>query len=159
MMTGGPRPEDLARIAHSHPEYSLLASALEGFLQLQEGSRERARELLAWAFDQRQEIARHPFAKSYLAGATVRVQVSPGVSADLPMSTSTIGLALAELHQEAGDLEAARSTVSRIHPPTTMSALSLAELYLEAGQHAEVRVLAEDSDAPGLEQALARLPG
>ncbi|MEP7193203.1 MAG: DUF4236 domain-containing protein [Actinomycetota bacterium] len=138
VMTGRPDPADLQRVGHSHPDYRVLVAALEGFLQFQGGAHDRARELLAWVFAQGQDIAVHPFAQKYLAGATVTVEISPGVSAALPMSTSTVGLAVAELHQEAGDLDAAIATVERVDPPTTMAALSLAELYAQAGRHSDV---------------------
>lgn len=137
LVDGTPNPDALPGIARSHPETRLLAAAMDGFLRFQNGQHARSRELLAWVFAQRQEIATHPFAAKYLDGATITVEIAGGVSAALPVSTSTAALAVAELHQDAGDLDAAIATVESVDPPTVFAALSLAELYTEAGRHAD----------------------
>lgn len=138
VLSGTPDPSMLPRIGRAHPDYRVLAAALEGFLAFQGGQHVRARQLLAWVFAQREEISLHAFARKYLAGASVTVEVAYGVSAALPIGRSTVGLAVAELHQEAGDLEAAIKTVEQIDPPTAIAALSLAELYVDAGRYADV---------------------
>ena len=76
--------------------------------------------------------------RTYLGASSSTIEIANGVSATLPLDTSTVALAVAELHQSAGDLDAAIATVEHIDPPTTVAALSLTELYLEAGRHQEV---------------------
>lgn len=134
---GTPRPDDLPKVGREHPEVRVLAAALEGFLQFQTGNHTRARECLAWAFAQPQDPFTLPFAVKYLTGASITVEISSGVSAALPMDKAALALAVAELHQEAGDLDAAIGTVERVDPPTVFAALSLAELYVEAGRYAD----------------------
>lgn len=53
-----------------------------------------------------------------------------------------VGLGLAKLHQEVGDLGAAIDVVEQLEP-TTFAALSLAELYSQADRHQEVVELTE----------------
>lgn len=134
VVAGAPRPEELPRIAQEHPEVRVVAAALEGFFQFQLGRHERARECLAWAFTQPDPFVL-PFAVKYLSGASVAVEISDGVTAALPMDRTAVALAVAELHQAAGDLDAAIGTVERVDPPTVFAALSLAELYVEAGRY------------------------
>lgn len=135
VVTGAPRTDPLPAIGRSHPDAQRVTAALEGLLQFQAGNHARARELLAWVAARPGELASHPFVTKYLTGATVTVEISAGVAAALPMSTATVALAAAELHQEAGDLAAAIGTVERIEDPDVFAALSLTELYVESGRH------------------------
>ena len=124
LLSGGtPDPTGLPKVARENPTYRVLTAALDGFLQFQSGSHDRARELLAWVFAQHQEISEHEFSRKYLAGASITVEVCDGISVALPLDTSTVALAVAELHQAAGDLDAAIATVEQIDPPTTIGAL------------------------------------
>jgi tetratricopeptide (TPR) repeat protein len=138
VVAGTPDPSALPKIGREHSDYRVLAAAMEGFLQLQVGNNTRARELLAWVFAQRQELAGHEFVRKYLAAMTITVEVAPAISVELPFGMSTVALAVAELHQDAGDLDVAIETVERIDPPTTIAALSLAELYVAAARHGDV---------------------
>lgn len=133
VVAGPPRADELPKIGREHPDVRVLAAALEGFFQFQLGNHMRARKCLAWAFVQPDPFVL-PFARKYLAGATVTVEISDGVTVALPMDRTAVALAVAELHQEAGDLDAAIATVERVDPPTVFAALSLAELYVEAGR-------------------------
>ncbi len=134
VVSGAPRTDPLPSIGRNHPDAQLVTAALEGLLQFQAGNHARARALLAWVASRPGELASHPFVTKYLTGATVTVEISPGVAAALPMSSATVALAAAELHQEAGDLSAAIGTVERIADPDVFAALSLAELYVESGR-------------------------
>ena len=131
-------PTALPAIARANPEHRVVIAALEGFMRMATGDNERTRALFAWVFAQRVEIADHPFVCTYLGASSSTIEIANGVSATLPLDTSTVALAVAELHQSAGDLDAAIATVEHIDPPTTVAALSLTELYLEAGRHQEV---------------------
>lgn len=138
MLGQRPDPDALPAIARANPEHRIVIAALEGFMRLSTGQNQRARELFAWVFAQRVEIANHAFVRTYLPQAQATIEIAGGVSAALPLDTSTLALAVAELHQSAGDLAAAISTVEHVDPPTSVAALSLAELYLEASRHQDV---------------------
>ena len=101
-----------------------------------QGNPTRATELLAWVFASGQDPAAHPFTQKYLH-SSFSFEVAPGVGVELPVSRDRVGLMLAELHQEAGNLAAAIEVVEHLEP-TTYAAVSLAELYSQAGRHADV---------------------
>jgi tetratricopeptide (TPR) repeat protein len=64
------------------------------------------------------------------------------VTAELTIKRDASGLALAELKQEAGDLDGAISVVEQLEP-TTYAAVSLAELYAQTGRWDDVVELTE----------------
>ncbi len=64
------------------------------------------------------------------------------MTAELPVNRDAVGLALAELKQDHGDLEGAIDTVEQLEP-TTYSAVSLAELYAQTGRWDDVIELTE----------------
>lgn len=127
---------EMDRLAQEGGDFALPAATLAGVLSMTAGNEERARSLLQWVFDTGQDPAAHPFMANYVAAA-FSLEVAAGATADLIPDRSGIGLALAELHQEAGDLEAAIRVVEQLEP-TTFAALSLAELYSAAGRHEDV---------------------
>lgn len=127
---------EMDRIAQEGGDFALPAATLAGILSMSAGKDERARTLLNWAFETGQDPAAHPFMAKYVS-ARFTLEVAAGATADLVPDRSGIGLALAELHQEAGDLDAAIRVVEHLEP-TTFAALSLAELYSAAGRHEDV---------------------
>jgi tetratricopeptide (TPR) repeat protein len=135
-ITGG-RREDLPRIAQAYPEVGPLAAALDGFMAFADGDHDRALDVLGWAWSSGQNIEDHAFARKYLTASTVTLGITDGVSAVLPLSRDAIGLALAELHQEAGDLDQAVTVVEALDP-SVIAAVSLAELYTLTGRYADV---------------------
>lgn len=74
------------------------------------------------------EPAQDPFVSKYLPGQMVRVEVAPGIEAEMPLGRDALGLLLAEHRQAAHDLRGAVSIVEAVQP-TTLAAVSLAELY------------------------------
>ncbi|QSE72354.1 DUF4236 domain-containing protein [Rhodococcus sp. PSBB049] len=139
-------PADYIAVARAHgramPTVRLIAAALEGLLHVEHGighsgAQGRARELLGWVVAQNEPLATHPFVIRYLADHTWPVEIAFGVTASLRIQDEVLRLAVAELHQQAGDVDAAIWTVEGA-PPTTLSALSLAELYSDAGRHQDV---------------------
>lgn len=70
------------------------------------------------------------------------VPIASGVTVTLPFGRDAAALALAELHQAAGDIDAAIDVVEEVDP-TTPAAVSLAELYSEAGRRSDVIVVTE----------------
>jgi tetratricopeptide (TPR) repeat protein len=141
----------IAQAGEEFPDYRVPAYSVAGFL-LAESEPERAAELLAQVLETGEEPARNPFIEKYVASAMV-LPIAPGVEAELPLCRDALGLLLAELRQEAGDLEGAIDAVEQLEP-TTYAAVSLAELYSEVGRHDDVieltEGLAHEDDASAL---------
>lgn len=140
------QPADYIAISRKHgravPHARLLAAMLEGLLHFELGAgnpqaEARARSLLGWAAAQDATGPLVQFVVAYLSDRTWPVEIVPGVTAVLRLHDDVVLLAVAELHQAAGDLEAAIWTVEQARP-TTHAALSLVELYTDAGRHQAV---------------------
>lgn len=126
--------EDLPKIAEAYPEAAPVAATLDGLMAMQNGQTERALGVCRWAWATAGDVQDHPFVRKYISASQVTIGVAAGVSATLPISRDALGLALAELEQSAGNLEAAIAVVEQLDP-STIAAVSLCELYSEAGQH------------------------
>jgi tetratricopeptide (TPR) repeat protein len=125
------------------PQSRALAHGIAGFLFLSAGDGDEAVRLLTSSFEEGSDPADDPFTRAYLEGASLmRVGIAHGVEAELPICRDAVGLLLAELHQERGDLAAAIDVVEQLEP-TTHAALSLAELYSMTGAHDDVIDLTE----------------
>ena len=72
----------------------------------------------------------------------VTLPIASGVAAEFPVHRDAVGLALAEMKQEADDLAAAIDVVEQLEP-TTYAAVSLAELYALTKRWDEVVELTE----------------
>jgi tetratricopeptide (TPR) repeat protein len=130
---------DLTRMVETgtrFPEYRPVAYAVAGILAVPAGMHDEARRLLAMVTKLGSDPGQHPFALKYVREA-VQVASAPGVTALMPFGTDAVGLLLAELHQEAGDLDVAIDTVEQLEP-TAPAAVSLAELYAQVGRYDEV---------------------
>lgn len=128
---------DLPKIAQDHPEVAPLAAALDGIVAFGNGDHARATEVLSWVWATNAVIEEHPFARKYLASSTMTLGIADGVSAILPLSRDAVGLALAELHQQAGDVAQAITVVESLDP-SLIAAVSLAELYVDSGRFDDV---------------------
>lgn len=140
------RPEDYGAVARKHGRTAAhartLSAALEGLLHFDRGHGDpnadaRARSLLGWAVAQDATDPMMRFVGKYLVDRTWPVEIVPGVTAQLRLQDDVLLLAAAELHQAAGDLDAAIWTVEQAHP-SAHAALSLVELYSAAGRHRDV---------------------
>jgi tetratricopeptide (TPR) repeat protein len=100
-----------------------------------------AARLLSEAFATGRDPAEDKFVSSYLY-TRLELSLAPGVSAELPVNRDAVGLALAELKQDGGDLEAAIEVVEQLEP-TTYAAVSLAELYSQTARWDDVLALSE----------------
>jgi tetratricopeptide (TPR) repeat protein len=134
-------PSAMEQTAREHEECRLAAATMAGVLKLAAGDHARARQLLAWVFATGADPGADPFIKKYVT-ARFTLEVVSGATAELGLDRSSVGLALAELHQDAGDISAAIDVVEQLEP-TTFAALSLAELYSQAGRHKDVLGLTE----------------
>lgn len=131
----------MERVILERPEFALSAGTVAGVLKLSAADDAGALELLSAVFATGRDPANDPFMVKYVS-ANLTLKVAPGAAAELGLDRSAVGLALAELHQGAGDLAAAIEVVEQLEP-TTFAALSLAELYSEAERHDEVVALTE----------------
>ena len=143
----------LPSLAAAHPDWRPIIAALDGFFCFQADNHDRARQALDLAFASGIEPTTHPFVQRYVTLAAVRLEIADGVKAELPLDRQAIGLALAELLQEEGQILRAIDIVEQLEP-STPAAVSLAELYLQAGKAAEVIALtngiANEDDATAL---------
>jgi tetratricopeptide (TPR) repeat protein len=127
-------------VGDTHPEFRSASYSLAG-LMLLSADPAQAQSLLTRVFDTGAEPAQDRFVVKYLATWT-ELPIAAGVSAALPVCRDAVGLALAELRQEAGDLAGAIDVVERLEP-TTYAAVSLAELYLQVDRLDDVVELTE----------------
>jgi tetratricopeptide (TPR) repeat protein len=130
----------LPQLASAHADWRPLIASLDGLFAVTANEDARARQALDFAFASGIEPAAHPFVQRYVGYAAVKLTIADGVTAELPFDRQAIGLALAELHQDAGEVDRAIDVVERLEP-TTPAAVSLAELYLQAGRPEEVIAL------------------
>ena len=131
----------IAAAGDEFAEYRTVAFAVAGFLSLNT-DRPKAREMLAEVFAGGADPSEDPFFQKYIGGSNVGVPIAAGVSAFLRLDRDAVGLMLAELHQDAGDVQAAIDTVEQLEP-STYAAVSLAELYSLTGRHKDVVDLTE----------------
>ena len=81
------------------------------------------------------------FVAAYLF-TRLELSIAEGITAELPVNRDAVGLALAELKQDEGDVAGAIDVVEQLEP-TTYSAVSLAELYAQAERWDDVVELTE----------------
>jgi len=91
-----------------------------------------ATRLLEQAFALGGDPATDSFVRKYLH-TQLELSIAPGVTAELPINRDAVGLALAELKQDAGEAEEAIDVVEQLEP-TSYAAVSLAELYSQVGR-------------------------
>jgi tetratricopeptide (TPR) repeat protein len=125
----------IKRVGDEHEPFRLAAYSLAGLLLLSTDTTE-ARRLLEDAFATGQDPAADGFVAKYLY-TRLELPLAPGVAAELPVDRDAVGLTLAELRQEAGEIDGAIAVVEELEP-TTYAAVSLAELYSAAGRNDDV---------------------
>jgi len=125
----------IKQVGDEHPDFRLPSYSLAGLMMLTIEPAE-AERLLGEAFGTGQDPALHEFVSTYLF-TQLELSLAQGVTAELPINRDALGLALAELKQEHGDLEGAIDAVEQLEP-TTYSAVSLAELYAQTGRWDDV---------------------
>ena len=105
--------------------------------------RSRLKQSGCWATRSRPARTQPRTSSSPLTSSRASSSRSPsGVTAELPVNRDAVGLALAELKQDHGDLAGAIDVVEQLEP-TTYSAVSLAELYAQTGRWDDVIELTE----------------
>jgi tetratricopeptide (TPR) repeat protein len=130
----------IKQVGADHPDFRLPAYSLSGLMLLTSEPKE-AEELLGEAFASGNDPAEHKFVSTYLF-TRLELSIAEGITAELPVNRDAVGLALAELKQDEGDVAGAIDVVEQLEP-TTYSAVSLAELYAQAERWDEVVELTE----------------
>jgi tetratricopeptide (TPR) repeat protein len=127
-------------VGDEHPDFRLPSYSLAGLMIMNDEPGE-AERLLADAFATGEDPAEDKFVSSYLY-TRLELNIAEGVSAELPIDRDAVGLALAELRQNEGNLDGAIDVVEQLEP-STYAAVSLAELYALTGRWNDVIALTE----------------
>jgi tetratricopeptide (TPR) repeat protein len=123
-----------------YPDFRLPAYSFAGLMLITSEPKE-AEQLLGEAFATGDDPSEHKFVSSYMY-TRLELSIAEGITAELPVNRDAVGLALAELKQDEGDVAGAIDVVEQLEP-TTYSAVSLAELYAQAGRWDDVVELTE----------------
>ncbi|HET7724535.1 MAG TPA: DUF4236 domain-containing protein [Propionibacteriaceae bacterium] len=123
------RYADLEGIASRHHEVRMTCMLVDGFHtpdtpETYRRLRGMFEELWSSGYDPQHD----GFLTTYAWASTATIGLAPGISVTLPLHRAAIGLALAELRQENGDLVEAADLVETLEP-SAPAAVSLAELY------------------------------
>jgi tetratricopeptide (TPR) repeat protein len=130
----------MKQVGVEHPDFRLPSYSIAGLMMLT-SEPEEAERLLGEAFAIGSDPADDKFVSTYLF-TRLELSLAQGVTAELPINRDAVGLALAELKQDHGDLEGAIDVVEELEP-TTYAAVSLAELYAQTGRCDDVIELTE----------------
>jgi tetratricopeptide (TPR) repeat protein len=133
-------PQAIQAVGDEHLDLRLPAYSLAGLMMLTT-DQPTATRLLEQAFALGADPAADSFVRKYLF-TQLELSIAPGVTAELPVNRDAVGLALAELKQDAGESEEAIDVVEQLEP-TAYAAVSLAELYSQVGRHDDVVELTE----------------
>jgi tetratricopeptide (TPR) repeat protein len=132
--------EAIKRVGAEHPDFRVPSYSLAGLMIMNDQPSE-AERLLAEAFATGKDPAEDKFVSTYLF-TRLELSIAEGVSAELPIDRDAVGLALAELRQNEGNLDGAIDVVEQLEP-STYAAVSLAELYTQTGRWDDVIQLTE----------------
>jgi tetratricopeptide (TPR) repeat protein len=130
----------IKQVGADHPDFRLPSYSLAG-LMLITSEPKAAEQLLGEAFATGKDPAGDKFVSSYFF-TRLELSIAEGITAELPVNRDAVGLALAELKQDEGDLGGAIEVVEQLEA-TTYSAVSLAELYAQTGRWDDVIELTE----------------
>lgn len=125
----------MKQVGEEHEDFRVPAWSFAA-IKLMNSEPAVASQLLEAVFATGRDPSEHPFVVKYLA-THLTLNIAQGVTAELPINRDAVGLALAELRQEAGNIPGAIDVVEQLEP-TTYAAVSLAELYIPAGRYADV---------------------
>ena len=121
----------MKRVGDEHEAFRVPAWSFAA-VKLMNDEPAMAAQLLEAVFATGSDPSVHPFVVKYLE-AHLKLNIAQGVTAELPINRDAVGLSLAELRQQAGEVEGAIDVVEQLEP-TTYAAVSLAELYTETGR-------------------------
>ena len=124
----------LEQIAIRHPEGRNTCMLLEALSPAGDAtSAQRAEQMLGELWGNGYDPAADEFLQTYAPHSSTSIRLTPVLSASVPLSRDAIGLALAELLQDIGNVAGAIDVVEGV-TPSTVAAVSLAELYAQAAR-------------------------
>lgn len=127
----------LEKVAISYPQARPICMLLDAFLSDGPDGDARGKAILEELWAAGYEPERDRFITTYASTSVASVTLAPGVRATMPLTRDLIGLTLAELRQEVGDLTGAVAIVESLDP-SLLAAVSLAELYIAQGRWDDV---------------------
>jgi tetratricopeptide (TPR) repeat protein len=130
----------ITQAGEEHADFRVPSYSLAGLMLLTDQPQE-AERLLSDVFATGKDPAEDKFISTYLR-MRLELSIAEGITAELSVNRDAVGLALAELKQDEGDLDGAIDVVEQLEP-TTYSAVSLAELYAQAKRWDDVIELTE----------------
>jgi tetratricopeptide (TPR) repeat protein len=130
----------IKQVGAEHPDFRLPSYSVAGLLLLTSEPGEAGR-MLSEAFATGKDPAEDKFVSTYMYTG-LELSIAEGITAELHVNRDAVGLALAELKQDEGDLDGAIEVVEQLEP-TTYSAVSLAELYAQSSRWEDVIDLTE----------------
>ena len=130
----------MKRVGEEHEAFRVPAWTFAAVKLLNDEPAEATR-LLEAVLASGSDPSTHPFVVKYLE-AHLNLNIAQGVTAELPINRDAVGLTLAELRQQAGDVHGAIDAVEQLEP-TTYAAVSLAELYIQAGRYDDAVALTD----------------
>jgi tetratricopeptide (TPR) repeat protein len=130
----------IKQVGAEHPDFLLPSYSLAGLMMIADEPSEAGR-LLGEAWATGKDPAEDKFVATYLF-TRLELSIAEGITAELPVNRDAVGLALAELKQDEGDLDGAIEVVEQLEP-TTYAAVSLAELYAQTERWDDVIELTE----------------
>lgn len=142
----------LEAVGQEHRDHALVAATVAALLHVQQAHTDRARQLLAWVLSTNKEPTEDELYRKYVS-TSFSLSIAAGITVELSPTRDALGLLLAELHQDAGDVAAAIAVVETLEP-NTITAVSLADLYDAAGRDDDIIDLtngvSNDDDATAL---------
>jgi len=126
-----PNVADFVEIGQSNPKARHPAMVLDAFLgAIASGDNARARDILEALFRENVDPSTIPFLTKYSMRLIAYLDITEEVSIQAPVDKDVLALTLAELRQDAGEVDAAIELVEGL-TPTTVTGVSLSELYAE----------------------------
>jgi Protein of unknown function (DUF4236) len=107
---GSQDAQAMRQVGDEHADFRLAAYSLAGLAMVTDQPEEAAR-LLSDAFATDKDPAEDNFISTYLH-TRLELSIAEGITAELPVNRDAVGLALAELKQDEGDLDGAIDVVS-----------------------------------------------
>jgi tetratricopeptide (TPR) repeat protein len=130
----------IKQVGAEHADFRIASYSLAGLMLLTSEPVEAGR-ILGEVFATGKDPGAEKFVSDYLF-TRLELSIAEGITAELPINRDAVGLALAELKQDEGDLGGAIEVVEQLEP-TTYSAVSLAELYAQTERWDDVIKLTE----------------
>ena len=141
-----PKVAEFVSIGRSDPKARHAAMVLDAFMgALTSDDSARARDILEVLNTEGVDPAAIPFLTKYSMRLVAHLAITEEVTITAPVDRDVLGLTLAELRQQAGEVDSAIQLVEGL-TPSTVTAVSLAELYASRERWNDVIEITEGVD-------------